>query len=245
MASFPTGRVVVLSPHLDDAVLGLGAAINRAVAEGGHVRVVTAFAGDVESELPASRWDALAGYVTEGEAARARRAEDAEACAVVGAEPHPLAFSDYPYVRGREPDAVVAALSAAVDAADAVFAPGFPLIHADHRFLAECVLRGGLVRGRLALYAEQPYRFRLLWKRRPGTGSVPRVALPENIAWQGIRVDASDRAAKRRAVKAYRSQLPGLGLGNVRVGLMVAHEALRGGEAIAWVDAPHVPSNRR
>jgi LmbE family N-acetylglucosaminyl deacetylase len=242
---FPSGRVAVLSPHLDDALLGLGAAINRAVAEGSHVRVVTVFAGDVDSELPASRWDSLAGYATEGEAARARRAEDALACAVVGAEPHPLPFSDYPYVDGRDPVEILAALSAAVDEPDAVLLPGFPLLHADHAFLAECVLRGGLAGRRLALYAEQPYRFRLLWKRRSATDPERRVALPANLAWQGVAVHAHDRAAKRRAVDAYRSQLPLLGLGRARVALMVAHEALRGGEAIAWVHSGPVPSPTR
>ena len=99
-----TGRVAVLSPHLDDAVLSLGAAIARAVREGATVTIVTVFAGDVDSALPASNWDRLAGFATEGEAAAARRVEDATACALLGAEPRPLPFPDYPYVAGeREP----------------------------------------------------------------------------------------------------------------------------------------------
>ena len=88
------GDVAVLSPHLDDAILSLGAAISGAR---GDVRVVTVFAGDPDSTLAAGEWDSRAGFRTVGEAARARREEDALACADVGARPVWLPFVDDQY----------------------------------------------------------------------------------------------------------------------------------------------------
>ena len=68
------GDVVVVSPHLDDAALSLGAAIARARRIGAaRVVVLTVFAGNPESDLPAGGWDSRAGFATEGEASRARR----------------------------------------------------------------------------------------------------------------------------------------------------------------------------
>jgi LmbE family N-acetylglucosaminyl deacetylase len=247
MSGLAAGRVVVLSPHLDDAVLGLGAAMARTAREGADVRVVTVFAGNVHSGLPASRWDALAGFATEGAAALARRSEDAAACALLGAVPEPLPLPDYPYVRGgREPAEIAAAVRAAIEGADAVFAPGFPLTHPDHRLLAECVLEYGLARRGLALYAEQPYRFRK--RARRGLDVDKRLArlLEETPTWTGVPVQARDRLAKWRAARAYRSQLPLLDLGGVagvKLARVFLHEARHGGEVIAWVTRPTAVSS--
>jgi LmbE family N-acetylglucosaminyl deacetylase len=220
------GRVAVLSPHLDDAVLSLGAAIARAVREGGSVTIVTVFAGDVESATPASNWDRLAGFATEGEAAAARRLEDAEACEILGAEPRALSFPDYPYVGGeREPARIVEAVRAATEDVELVLLPGFPLLHADHRLLADAVTERGLRGRRLALYAEQPYRFRQR-ARRPGP------------SWASIPAARRDRSAKWRAVRAYRTQLPLLQLNRGRLRRLLLYEARWGGEAIAWLVPP-------
>ena len=79
-------RTAVLSPHVDDAVISLGASIYRATRAGSYVRIVTVFSGDPDSVLEASGWDSLPGFSTEGQAVRMRRSEDAEACSVVGAD---------------------------------------------------------------------------------------------------------------------------------------------------------------
>jgi len=80
-------RTTVLSPHLDDGVFSLGAAIARATRAVARVRVATLFAGDPGWERPAGDWDARTGFRTAGEAVAARRAEDERACALVGARP--------------------------------------------------------------------------------------------------------------------------------------------------------------
>jgi LmbE family N-acetylglucosaminyl deacetylase len=87
-------RVVVLSPHLDDGVFSLGAAIARTTAANGEVKVVTVFANDPASTEPPSAWDAACGFGSVGEAATVRREEDDRACRLVGAQPVWLPFAD-------------------------------------------------------------------------------------------------------------------------------------------------------
>src|SRR5712692_1758346 len=96
--------ILVVSPHLDDAVLSLGMTIARAARSGGQVDVLTVFAGDPESTRPSGGWDRRAGFNTEGEAATARRVEDLEACRTVGAAPTWLSFAPGAYRDPRDPD---------------------------------------------------------------------------------------------------------------------------------------------
>jgi LmbE family N-acetylglucosaminyl deacetylase len=222
VSGLPAGRVVVVSPHLDDAVFSLGSTIATAARTGATVRVLTVFAGDPKSETPAGGWDAATGFRTHGEAARARRDEDGIACAVLGAVPDWLPFPDAQY-SGRPSDEVLsAALAAAFEDADSVLVPGFPLAHPDHVWLNELVLRRRLPRrARLGLYVEQPYAWR---------GKQPP---PPPTPWVRLRGSRADRASKADAVRAYRSQLPMFGI-RPRERLAL-HEALSGGETLAWV----------
>ena len=80
-------RIVVVSPHSDDGVLSLGASMSRWVRGGAQVELLTVLALDPGSTAPTGGWDRRAGFRTEGEAAQARRGEDAAACAVLGAHP--------------------------------------------------------------------------------------------------------------------------------------------------------------
>jgi LmbE family N-acetylglucosaminyl deacetylase len=207
-------RIVVLSPHLDDAVLSVGALLAGRARDGARVTVVTVLAGDPGSEEPASDWDARAGFPTAGAAARARREEDRRACSRIGAEPVWLGHA----FRGDEPPDEAAArddVAAAVAGADAVLVPGFPLEHPEHAWLH------GLVRSHddtglpISFYAEQPY---VRW-----SGARP----PE--AFAPVRPALRDRAAKARAVACYASQLELLGRGGR---LAVLHELRRAGDEL-------------
>jgi LmbE family N-acetylglucosaminyl deacetylase len=80
-------RVVVLSPHLDDAVLSLGAAVARWVAQGRHVEVWTAFTDAPAGAGPPRRLAAFGAY-------RTRTAEDEQALAVLGARGLRLGFAE-------------------------------------------------------------------------------------------------------------------------------------------------------
>jgi hypothetical protein len=89
-------------------------------------------------------------------------------------------------------------------------------------WLNELVLRRRLPRrARLGLYVEQPYAWR--GKQAP----------PPPTPWVRLRGSRADRRAKAAAVRAYRSQLPMFGI-RPRARLAL-HEALTGGETVAWV----------
>ena len=209
-------RVVVVSPHLDDAVLSLGAALSRAARHGAHVTVLTVLAGDPASTVPAGEWDAQGGFRTEGAAATARRQEDARACSILGVAPRWLAFGDEQYGPAPEEE-VVAAVRTELQGFDLILLPGFPLAHRDHELLNRLVLEQVRPETRLLLYAEQPYYLR--------TGGGPPAG------WQLAAAGLWDRIKKVRASRAYSSQL--VLLGDRRLARRLARfEAARGGELI-------------
>lgn len=219
------GRIAVLSPHLDDGVYSLGAAIGESIRAGANVSLVTVFAGDPESGRSASPWDQRLGFRSAGEAARARRAEDGRACGILGAVPVWLPFEDE-YGRPSGDDDVWAAIERAVGGAETVLVPGFPLDHEDHLRVARLAMTNELPAGRIGLYVEQPYAAVL--------GDMP--AVPAWLAplvgpearWQALGVGSRARLRKARAWRAYRSQFRHFGyrsLVNV-----LRYESRHGGE---------------
>jgi len=85
---------IIVSTHFDDAVLSLAHVLQAA---GPLATVVTVCGGPPPDGLPVSEWDAGCGFASGPDAARARVAEDAAACAVTGARPLPLDHADTPY----------------------------------------------------------------------------------------------------------------------------------------------------
>ena len=205
----PVGPIVVVSPHSDDGVLSLGAAMARWGGAGIRVELLTVLGLDPASTTPTTGWDRRAGFSTEGEAARARREEDRRACALLGATPRWLPFGSVDFDRHGDDDDVRNAVEAALDGADLVFVPGFPLTHPDHEWLVRRLVSDFKSDTKLALYAEQPYTSR--------TGAAPDV--PAWLAeasgsggFEAIDTRFRDRVAKWRAIREYRSQLPLLGM---------------------------------
>jgi LmbE family N-acetylglucosaminyl deacetylase len=224
------GRIVVVSPHSDDGVLSLGAAMSSWASAGRSVELLTVLALDPGSSVGTKGWDLRAGFATESEAARARREEDRRACAVLRATPRWLPFGSVDYERHGDEGDVRAAVSPLLADAAVVLLPGAPLDHPDHvwltRVLAELPLPGAF-----GLYAEQPYARR--------AGSAPP-QLPEwlatrfgAVAFEPVDTGLSDRVAKWRAIRRYRSQLP----------LLAMKRSLRRGphtlalvpESVAWI----------
>ena len=77
-------RVVVVSPHLDDAVLGCG----RFLAAHPGATVVTVFAGNPpQYPEPMRKWDVQSGFAPGDDVMETRRNEDHAALACVGATP--------------------------------------------------------------------------------------------------------------------------------------------------------------
>ena len=230
--------MVVVSPHLDDAALSLGARIADATRRGTRVEVLTVFGCDPESGAPTKGWDARAGFATEGEAARARREEDALACADLGATPIWLPFGSVDYERHGDEAEIQRRVAEASAGADEVLLPGAPLTHPDHAWLVRTLVGSDLSCGRLGLYAEQPYA----WRSEHAVEVRDWLAVPVELV--RFRVGARAWLAKRRAILRYRSQLPLLALREgPRLGVerLLWSDARAGGEALASL--PEAPSS--
>ena len=253
------GSVVVLSPHLDDAVLSLGASIAASARHGATIRVVTVFGNDNNTTRPASPWEIRCGFTSAAEAARMRRIEDLAACDRIGATPVWLSYPDVDHDEGRDADQIGAAIDEAIAGADAVLVPGSPLVHPDHRQLAEVALARRPPGVRFGLFAEQPY---VVWEFIGSRSAPARLAAwsgcllrtrktrrllqpitPPELEqwvqasdWQVFRPRPADELAKLRAIRAYKSQLHGFG--RLFVTQLSLFEWSRGGESVAWLTPP-------
>jgi LmbE family N-acetylglucosaminyl deacetylase len=205
-------RIVIVSPHLDDAVLGC----STLMAANPGATVVTVFAGrPAEYPDPMGHWDSLCGFAEGDEVHVARRAEDAAALSLLDATPVWLDFVEHSYLERADwvrPDHVVDALAVAVAELDptAVFAP-FGLGNPDHDCTHDAAM---LVRER---FEEDPARSAVSWFLYEDTGYKH---IPGLLAWRVARlfrrglwptpaavpVD-TDRARKDAAVARYPSQL--------------------------------------
>ncbi len=134
--SLPDGaldRIVVVSPHFDDAALG---AAHLLTSHPGS-SVVTVLAGRPPAYPDeVTDWDAAGGFVTGDDVVAVRREEDRAAMASMGAHPVWLEFADHQYLSQEQrysPPDVVPALRTAIDDAGptAVFLP-MGLANPDH-----------------------------------------------------------------------------------------------------------------
>ena len=227
-------RIVVLSPHLDDAVLSLGAAIATWTRAGAEVRVLTVLAGRPDATGPAGPWDERSGFSSEGAAARTRREEDRSACAIVGAAPVWLDHGDSQYERGAGDEELWNAVRERVADAPTVLAPGFPLTHPDHEWLGLLAAARRDPAWRFGLYVEQPYAI--------GSGRPRdlRDRFGADPAFAGVPAPWPARRRKRRALLAYRSQHAQLaevvsGTWRDLQRRIDGVERHRGGEGVAWL----------
>jgi len=237
VSGIPGKTIAVVSPHLDDAVLSLGAGIWDATRAGAEVTVVTAFAGDPSYDGEPSAWDRRAGFESPLEALTVRRREDELACGRVGAQPLWL-----PFCYGGSPvDAseLASQLDAAIRGAETVLIPGWPLKNPEHASLALLALR--LLGGRqgVGLYVEQPY---VWWRAYSPPGLLPLLAEAgvETITWTALHTTRAGRQAKRSALGAYRSQLKLLRGGARSLPLqwrIALYERRADGEGVGWPKA--------
>jgi LmbE family N-acetylglucosaminyl deacetylase len=228
----PPRRALALSPHLDDAAFSCGGTLALLARAGWEVVVCTASTRSV----PDSTGFALACQLDKGLPAEAdymalRRAEDAVACARLGARPLWLDFAEAPH-RGyadapalfaapQEEDRIAAPLSRALaglldPAPDLLLAPQAVGGHVDHVLLHRA-LRGLLPPDHSVLwwtdfpYAARPHSH----PARPFATAM--AVLPE-------RAVAGDAAARLMACAAYATQL-GFQFGGAK-GLARALEAV-------------------
>lgn len=215
--------------------MSVGAAIARATSRGSDVTVLTVLAGDPTSQRAATKWDRYCGYDDAATAARARREEDLRACELLGANAVWLTFFDEEYGHGGGEDEMWSAMEPHLAGNEMILLPGFPLRHRDHGLLTRLLVRRLPPDAPLALYVEQPTaNFRVMghgFTRGPvlrtanialrtARGrrlqhpvldeSIPSL-MSSQVEWLVARATRRDRRAKREAIRAYASQLQGLG----------------------------------
>lgn len=229
-------EVVVVSPHLDDAVLSAWLVL----AGSPPVRVVSCFAGAPDPSVRGA-WDARTGSGSAPDSVAARRAEDARALGLTGSEPVHLDLLDEQY-RGGCPAPyaeLVRLLRDQCGRAAEVWLPAGLGGHTDHVATRDAALSAIAPGQRVRLYADLPYAGQPAWPvditRAPRDllvhGLLRLLRQPQRAQeWcasldsAGVRIDTAHRhvvklnraqfRAKLRAVRAYESQLGALRCGS-------------------------------
>ncbi len=233
LRNYPTSgqRIVVVSPHLDDAALSLGATLAQASRTGCEVVNLTVFAGDPTSVAPPGVWDRNCGFSSVGAAARLRRVEDEAACAVIGMRPVWLPFTDSQY--GGDRSDVWQAMEPVLTGADQIMIPGFPLVHPDHLWVNRLLGEHADVLPPLGFYAEQPYsEVEWFFNRRLPGDSDDETAPGGTLSWTRVRPPLTAWLQKQQACRAYGTQLRAMSRVLARIAL---YELFRGGE---WLGRP-------
>jgi LmbE family N-acetylglucosaminyl deacetylase len=213
------GRLIV-SPHLDDAVLSCWHALASA---SGPATVVTLFAGVPDAATEPSRWDRASGATDPAAQMRLRRKEDEAALTACGSRFVHCDFLDDQY-RGwaRPRRELVDRLAELVEDADEVWIPAGFGGHPDHVLAAEVALAATVGRRRM-LYADLPYATRGQAALQGGdpTPSKGGEKLREAVRSEftsspyapgdpprSHRLSGPEQEAKRRCLEEYHSQLP-------------------------------------
>lgn len=207
METLALGRVLAVSPHMDDAVLSAGNFLH--VCD--EPVILTVFGGIPDRYGELTEWDGSCGFAEGDDVVALRRVEDSAAASHVGATARWLDFVDSQY-RSEDPAASaiadhVAAVATEV-AADTIAIP-LGIRHEDHRLTHDaCALllrdHADLVRTWMA-WVDVPYR--LFFPNE----LADRL---ESLRQQGFQLAPSEFSmtdAKRAALADYASQAKGLG----------------------------------
>jgi LmbE family N-acetylglucosaminyl deacetylase len=194
---------LVISPHLDDAVLSCGLFL---AAHPGTI-VLTALAG-IPPDLPVNGWDHRCGFRNGDNVMAARREEDQVALALLGAEPRWLDFCQRSHLAPDnmvDPRALSDAIAAVIEElSPAAVAFPFGLGHPDHELTHGASVALVAARPELAWYCYEDIPYRIL----PGVLAARiRELLDAGIRPTPVSVRL-DRTHDRKAAafQAYRSQ---------------------------------------
>lgn len=213
--------VMILSPHLDDAVLSCW----HLLCGPGDVSVINVFAGSPPPGSGSSWWDRETGATDSAARMQERRAEDREAFAIAGRTATHLDFLDEQYEPSDQSvDEIVASLRDLIDPEAVVYAPAALGEHPDHERVRSAALELAALGQPVRLYADHPHAVRHGWpawvdgtktKAGPGVAEHWDHRLGEvglNRPCPDIHhLDAAEQERKLRAVSAYRTQIPALG----------------------------------
>ena len=216
-------KTIYLSPHLDDVALSCGGRIYQQTSQNEPILIVTTMAGESAPDLQLSafaqelhqRWE-LPQY-----AVRARRAEDAAASQILGADYLHWSIPDCVYrtepatgepcyptwesvITTQHPadGAVIAQLVhqlAQLPSADEIVVPLTAGNHVDHRLVRQAAVLA-FTPNSLLYYEDYPYAAE--------AGAVTAVLTPTSQNWQSTQIELPETAvaAKIAAIWAYASQ---------------------------------------
>ena len=204
-------RIVVLSPHFDDAAMGAGQMLTR--HDDAQTTVITVLGGRPPSYPdPPSDWDALGGFHSGDDVVAVRREEDRAAMEVLGADYVWLEFADHQYLEPDDrakPEEVASVLEEALvaQAPTAVFVP-MGLANPDHVMTHDA---GLIVRARhqdWAWFAYEDHGY----KHLPGMLAWRVSKMFRSGVWPtpALVPLAADTERKRKAIWCYTSQVPPL-----------------------------------
>jgi len=216
-------HAIYLAPHLDDVVLSCGGQIFEETQRGGSVLVVTIMAGDPPTQLSEYAESLHNRWQLAQQAVAARRREDLEACAMLGATAlhwpvpdciyrfnpttgAPLYRSDADLFGPVQPaDAglieTVAQQLAELPPSDRIFAPLTAGHHVDHQLTRQAAEQ--IFGNRLEFYEDFPY------VQTPGSLDFLHADDSPGEIWHSTTLPVGDDAlrVKIEAILAYRSQL--------------------------------------
>jgi LmbE family N-acetylglucosaminyl deacetylase len=236
----PAAPPLVLSPHMDDAVLSCWSVLT---AEG-PVNVVNVFTG-LPRDGPPGDWDRICGAREAPLHVRDRLIEDVAALAHAGREAVYLPFVEEQYRdRLATPSArrIDRELALRLPEAGRVLAP-LAAYHADHqvaRAYALALMRAGFP---VTLYAELPFGLRFGWPHWV-TGSAANPRLHPEVGWSAalagvgaeippprtVKLADDESERKLAALRAYGTQFPALDGGDIGI---LRNPVLRGYE-VFW-----------
>ena len=199
-------RIVVVSPHFDDAVLGASHLLG---AHPGSTVITVCGGKPAKYPEPPTEWDALGGFKAGDDVVEIRYGEERDAMAVLEAHPLWLSFVDWQYLSKEErakPDEIADALEAELRAIEptAVFVP-MGIANPDHELTQD---GARLVMDRMLdlswfAYEDNGY------KHIPGMLAWRISKLFHSGLWPTPAVIPApqDHERKRRAMSCYKSQL--------------------------------------
>ncbi len=202
-------RIVVLSPHFDDAAMGAG----HLLGSYANTTVVTVLGGRPPAYPdPPSDWDALGGFKAGDDVVAARRQEDLAAMEVLESDHRWLEFADHQYLAPPDrptPTQVAPVLGETIAELNptSVFFP-MGLGNPDHVMVHDASLLVRETQPGIEWFCYEDHGY----KHIPGLLAWRVARLLRNKPWPtpAIVPHVPDEERKRRAIWCYTSQIPPL-----------------------------------
>jgi LmbE family N-acetylglucosaminyl deacetylase len=214
---------VILSPHLDDAVLSCW----HVLTQPGEVMVINVFAGVPAGLRAPAWWDEYTGAKDSGERVRERIEEDRRALALAGREPTNLGFLDEQYRAHAQPlEQLIEQIAPRLPPEAGIYAPAALTNHADHMLVRAAALELRSAGADVSLYADLPHATVHGWPawvvgtRTSATADLAAALWERVLATTGLAagklipsvraLDPEAHARKLAAVQTYRTQVTAL-----------------------------------